>query len=117
LILMFPQERVSQANFEKIELGMSQAAVQRILGPPEYQTIELGMVQGPKTYSIDFHARPEELRLRGHRDYKRQQWSSPEITIIVIWDAGGSVVCRYTGEGQRRLNPLELVWYWISRLF
>ena len=117
LVVLLPRERVTRANLEKIELDMSQAGLHGLLGPPDYQTVELGMVNGPNSYSTNFGDSAKELRLRGYRDYTRQQWHSPEITIITISDAEGRVVCKYSGEGQRRVNAIDIVWYWLRRLF
>jgi hypothetical protein len=104
----WPEDPVSRANFRGIEVGMPVAEVCRVLGAPQVDVEELGMVGGPGTYSVNFGPSAEEQRRRGFRVCRRQQWSSPDITIIVISDPEGQVVCRYSGEGQ---EP-----YWLARL-
>jgi hypothetical protein len=92
---LLPPERVTRANFEKIEIGMSNSDVQRLLGPPQLRAVDLGMVRGD-TYSVDFGGgSPPE---KGFTKCIRQQWNSPEITIVVIFDTKDTVICRYTGH-------------------
>jgi hypothetical protein len=43
----WPRERITQANFQKIQVGMSQAGLRELLGEPEYEAVEFGLVQGP----------------------------------------------------------------------
>jgi hypothetical protein len=105
---------VSRANFRRIEVGMPQAEVCSLLGAPEYEVEELGLVYGPETYTVNFGQSDEERRRRGFRDYRRQQWTSPEISIIVISDSEGKVVCRYSGKG-REPYWLALLRSWLSR--
>jgi hypothetical protein len=101
MFFLWPRRAVTLANFQRIQLGMSQADLCSLLGQPEYDTVELGLVRGPETYSLNFHESEKERLRRGFRDYRRQQWTSSEIMIIVISDPDGSVVCRYSGDGQR----------------
>ena len=117
VVLLLPPERVTRANFEKIELGMSTADVQRLLGRrPNFEMVESGIVRGPAAYSMDFD--PKGLRQDGYQDYKRQQWDSPDVIIVVVSDATGRIVCRYTAPGEgRRPSVFETAWYWIMRLF
>jgi WD40 repeat protein len=81
---------------------------------PEYDAEELGLVDGPETYTVNFGQSYEERRQRGFRDYRRQQWTSPEISIIVISEPEGRVVCRYGGKG-REPYWLALLRSWLSR--
>jgi hypothetical protein len=101
-LVLWPHGTVTRANFQRIRVGMSQADLRDLLGQPEYDTVELGLVKGSETYSLNFTESEEKRRERGFRNYRRQQWSSSEITIIAISDLEGSVVCRYAGGGQRR---------------
>jgi hypothetical protein len=102
LLLLWPPNPVTRANLARIRVGMSQAELHRVLGAPEYQTVEWGLVDGPETYITNRDQGEEERRRRGFREYRRQQWTSSEVTIIVIAEPHGQVVCRYSGEGQRR---------------
>ncbi len=40
---------ITSANFRRIEAGMSQAELRSLLGVPEYDVTELGLVDGPDT--------------------------------------------------------------------
>ena len=90
VVLLLPGERVTEANYEKIKLGMSQAEVQRLLGPPDHED-------------------------RGDSIY--QQWHSPELTIILISDGAGGVRARWSGKGKRTASVFEMLWYWMMRQF
>ena len=59
--------------------------------------MELGWVQGPALYSVNFSRDEAKLRREGYRTYRRQQWTSSELAIIVISEPEGGVVCRYRG--------------------
>jgi hypothetical protein len=91
--------QVTRSNFDRIQLGMSRADVHDLLGPPEFQVVESGLVDGPASYITNREQTDEERRRRGFRDYRREQWSSSEIEIVVISDLEGRVVCRYPGLG------------------
>jgi hypothetical protein len=86
-----------------------------LLGTPDFQGMELGRVNGPENYSFSLQPR-NELRQDGHRDYWRQQWSSSKITIGVISDLEGQVVCRYSYAIQTR-SWLEVLRKWIAWMF
>ena len=64
------------------------------------QIVESGLVDGPETYVTNRDQSDDERRRRGFRDYRRQQWTSPEIEIIAIINADGRVVCRYSCAGR-----------------
>ena len=115
VFVLWHRGAVTRASFQRIQVGMSQAELCGLLGRPEVDTMELGMVQGPDTYSIIVGGSDDERRQEGFMNYRRQQWASPEITIIVISDPDGSAVCRYSREGQSLLGWLDLVRSWISR--
>ncbi len=100
VIALWPKQRITKANFDKIQIGMSQEELRRLLGPPEFDKVEVGLVKDPNTYSITLSTPPEELRRQGHKDYRWQQWTSSEISIVVVSDMEGQVVCRYPGPGQ-----------------
>jgi hypothetical protein len=90
----------TRENFAKIVIGMSQAQVHEIFGPPDIKTMELGLVEGPDRYTINMSQSIEERRARGFEMYSHEQWSSGEITVTAILDSEGKVVCRYSGSGQ-----------------
>jgi hypothetical protein len=116
IVILLPRERVTRANFERIEIGMSVADVQTLLGRrPEVQAVDSGRVLGPSSYSVDLG--PKRLHRDGYQNYTRQQWSSPELTINVISDANGRIVCRYSHEGQRRPSVFDIVRFWLFRHF
>jgi hypothetical protein len=95
---LWPKQTITKANFDKIQVGMSQTDLFQLLGPPEYVKVEFGLVEGPETYIItDVH--PEGF-WRGSRYFQRQGWRSSEIGITVICDLNGEVVCRYSCKGE-----------------
>jgi hypothetical protein len=100
ILTSWPKQRISAANFEKIEIGMSQAELYGLLGAPEIDFVELGQVQGPDKYSINHYFSKDQLRGMGYQDYRRQEWTSSEISIVVVSDSQGQVVCRYSSEGR-----------------
>lgn len=114
--VLWPRERVTLANFQKIDLGMSQADVTALLGTPGIQVAELGFITDEKTYSVNFSLDKDDLRRKGHRDYLFQQWDSREIVIVVISDQDGHVVCKYSNDG-RKWSWRELIPSSIRRLF
>jgi hypothetical protein len=59
----------------------------------------------------------EELLRDGFQEYVRQQWYSPEITIIVVSNPSGETVCRYKGEGVAAKPWLDAFRSWLSRRF
>jgi hypothetical protein len=110
VLMLWPQERITRQNFGRIRLGMSQAEIHQLLGSPHYQVVEIGLVREPELYATNRWLSTEEKRRSGYRDYRREQWSSPELSISVIMDLQGEVVCRYTGPGHR------WEWNWITFL-
>jgi hypothetical protein len=116
VFVSWPRGAVTRANFQRIQVGMSQADLSGLLGPPDYDTVELGLVQGPETYTVSFGESDDERHRRGFRNYRRQQWTSSEVEIVVISDSAGSVVCRYRSEGQSS-SWLDFLRSWISRSF
>jgi hypothetical protein len=103
-VFFWPRERDSLANFQKIRIGMSQAELLGLLGPPNSATAELGLVVGPDKYGRGFRGPEIEAKKRKHgfRDYLRQEWGSADrqhvppksVSIVVISDLEGKVVCR-----------------------
>jgi hypothetical protein len=106
VILLLSRERVTRVNFEKIKLGMSQADVERLLGP----AVETQPVCN--TWKVW----PQELREEGYQDCAFQRWSSARMTIILITDATGTVVDRFEFGDSSLVSEStfwETVWYWI----
>jgi hypothetical protein len=99
--LLWPKQRITQANFEKIQVGMSQEELHQLLGTPYSEVVELGLVIDPHTF-LPPSGTPAELRQKGYKEYRWQFWASSEITIGVISDTEGQVVCRYSQPGQER---------------
>jgi hypothetical protein len=93
VVLLLPRERVTRANFEKIEIGMSLADVERLLGPPSGRQPMLGMFQDGR-FVWDGLDGAEELRRKGYGDYDMLGWASPGIEIVVFFDIHGIVVDR-----------------------
>ena len=50
ILTSWPKQRISAANFEKIEIGMSQAELYGLLGAPGHDSLLFGKVEGPKTF-------------------------------------------------------------------
>jgi hypothetical protein len=92
---------ITEATFTEIRIGMSLADLTDLLGKPSLEMAELGKVDGPEDYILNFAEPEAERRARGFQDYERRQWTGRDITIIVITDPAGNVVCRYKSEGRR----------------
>ena len=115
LVFVWPKGHVTRASFAKIRIGMSQSELHDLLGcAPDHRAMDLGRVDGPDRYAVNFAIDPKELRRKGYQDYWREQWTSAEVTITVITDLKGQVVCRYSGGGQSRLRDF---WNWFSTQF
>ena len=105
LYLMF-REKVTRSSFAKIEIGMSRDEVRRLLGgSASHQQARLGLVNSPYSYSTNSHYDEKTLRGWGYRDYQFEQWDSPEVTIVVIFDLGGRVACRSRGKAKEESTP------------
>ena len=99
------EARISRGNYARIHRGMSEADVMRLLGSPDHDMMQFGLVsaaEGPGAYAANFLGPTPELRKRGYKDYRFLQWASPQITIVIICDKSGSVAAKYTGVGQER---------------
>ena len=115
VVLLLPRERVTRANFEKIEIGMSVADVETLLGPPDFEWYD-AIVPKPRTLDSGPHGREQD-----YEQSTGQGWNSAEITILVTADANGRIVRRDSADGRRRANAFEMVWaeihWWIMRFF
>jgi hypothetical protein len=101
VLAVWPREVITKKNFARIQVGMTQSDLYDLLGAPQYQTVEIGLVNGPESYATNSHISAEEKHRRGFRQYRRDQWTSAECTISAISDAQGRVVCRYVSSGER----------------
>jgi hypothetical protein len=107
-------ERVTRQKFGAIRIGMSQTELRHLLGPPDFQVVETGLVSGPGEYTTNSFISEEEKRRRGFQKYQRQQWASREVSIVVVSDLQGQTVCRYAGPGHK-LDWIALLRGWLSR--
>jgi hypothetical protein len=135
-LALWPKQRITAANYDKIQIGMSQAELRGVLGPPqrvedfvgqfcgeEFISVENGMLvrtfrvgdQGFIT-ALDYnysHYGKDELRRMGFKDYQRQVWISSEISIVLITNQEGHVADRFSGEGVtwnwRRFLPFKIL--------
>src|SRR5260370_38682790 len=102
-LALWPRQRITQANFDRIQVGMFQAELLELLGPPEFDKLELGLVLDSDNYAVNHFYPEEHLRRQGYQEYRWQQWTSSEICIVVVSDLQeGQAVCRYSGEGRRQ---------------
>jgi hypothetical protein len=96
---LWPKQRITKANFDKIQAGMSQEELRQLLGTPYFDNVQLGLVIDPQTFAPP-SGPPGELRRKGYKEYRWQNWASSEISIGVVSDSEGQVVCRYSQPGQ-----------------
>jgi hypothetical protein len=113
-LAFLPSIRITAANYDRIQVGMTQAELYDLLGPPESQTVELALAEWPETFVVNFSQSEAERRRRGFRDCRREQWVSSYMEIIVVSDLEGRVVCRYTGPG-RKPYWLLILRSWLRR--
>ena len=115
LVAISLKGRVTHASFARIRIGMSRDELHALLGrKPDIQVMNVGKVNGPDNYLTRPGADPKELRGEGYQDYRFEQWTSAEVSIMVITDLKDQVVCRYSGEGQGRIRDF---WNWLSAWF
>lgn len=81
-------------GFDKIEIGMTVSEVEAELGGPgSFARTQMGKVVDTMTFKIN--DRPEVQKRENHQIYNVRQWQSGDAIIVVIFDDGGRVVCRY----------------------
>lgn len=98
-VAFWHRERITPLTFAKIRLGMSPQELRGLLVSPDFQAIEFGRIDGQERYFTNSIQTQDERRRRGYREYKREQWSSRQLTIIAVSSLDGRVVARYTGSG------------------
>jgi len=105
----WPRQRVTEANFLKIKVGMSEADLRVLLGAPKLDEVVFGLVVAPDRFMhcdnnrkewYDNHFGKQQLLELGYRNYRRQEWTSSEITIVAVFNQQGPLVCWYKGEGE-----------------
>lgn len=79
---------------------MDEEIVTKILGHPDRRKKRLGIVQDDGTFGTNAHVAPAKLRSQGYQDYEQLQWTSPEITIVVVVNSHGLVETSYAKDGQ-----------------
>jgi hypothetical protein len=99
---LWPKQKITKANFNKIQIGVPQGELCRLLGNPEFDAVELGTVRDAKNYATNDYYKRDQLLGMGYQDFRHQQWISSEISINVISDLNGDVVCRYSGPGREQ---------------
>ncbi len=100
------ESKISLSNFQSIEVGMDEAIVTKILGHPDRRKMRLGYVRDDGTFGTNAHVAPAKLRSQGYKNYEQLQWTSPEITIVVVINSHGSVATSYSKNGQS-IDPLS----------
>ena len=92
------RDRVSQATFDKVELGMTFTEVDDLFRrKPDHFTNVDGTVHDPSTFLIHYSTGRAAVT---HPTHRLHQWTSSELTAVVVFNRDGLVVCRYTGESQ-----------------
>jgi hypothetical protein len=121
-MVLWPVERVTWEDFDRIGIGMTRSEVRRLLVRwPDEQFVAEGQVVGPKAFHWG--------RIPGHRDdppgrfpaYHVEAWEAPGLSIIVVFENNDRVGCRFTGTGHGRKDWLAVLLPsyrgWIARLF
>jgi len=102
--LYFHRDRVTQSAFDRIEVGVPLDDVQALLGRgSDHVWKTLGRIESPDVFVTNRDPIvQEEMK---HRMYHLYQWQSSELTIVIVVDDAGQVVCRYRSE------PVVEPWY------
>jgi hypothetical protein len=115
LFVAWPKNPITRANVARLQIGISQAELRHLLGEPDSQIVESGLVDGPEHYITNRDLSDDERRRRGFREYRREEWTSAEVDVVVISDTEGRVVCKYSGPGQPT-DWFARLRFWLSRL-
>jgi hypothetical protein len=120
-MVLWPVERVTWENFDRIGIGMTRSEVRKILVRwPDEQFVAECRILGPNSFTW--------ARTRGRRDdptglsrkYHFEAWDAPGLAIVVVFD-DDRVACRCTGTSQGREDWLTRLFPsyrgWIARLF
>jgi hypothetical protein len=87
------------AEFAAIQPGMTHDEVERRLGKkPGYQKMMLGKVISPTSFASNSNPLPKDRHR--YQQYDFQQWTTSELTVMIVFDLEGRVVCRYSSAGQ-----------------
>jgi hypothetical protein len=102
--LYLHRDRVTLSNFGSIEVDVPLKEVEALLGRgPDHIWKTLGRVESPDVFVTN--ADPIVQEKMTHRMYHLYQWQSSELTIVVVVDEAGKVVCRYQS------GPVVEPWY------
>lgn len=90
-------DQVTQASFDKLGMEMTFSEVDELFGrePDQVRNIH-GIVLDESTFTTHI---PEGTQPEDQRVYRVHQWTSAELTAVVIFEKG-RVVCRYARDGQ-----------------
>lgn len=108
---LLPQ--VTATNYDRIRHSMSMQEVRQLLGRPDYDQTEYGIIGISGAYVTNDSLSDEEKIDLGYQKYRRLQWTSREITIVVVFDMNGLVATRYSGDGQNSAGWWR--WWWAKR--
>ncbi len=100
-------------GFAAVKPGMTHDEVENRLGmPPSYQQLMLGRVDSPTQFASNSNPLPQDRHQYQQFDFR--QWTTRDLTAMVIFDLEGRVVCKYSAAGQSRW-PRNL--YELLRIF
>jgi hypothetical protein len=121
-MVLWPVERVTWENFDRIGIGMTRAEVRRVLVQrPDEQLRVRGHVLGPERFHRAMTKRPGRDSSDYWPEYHVEVWESPGLAIVVVFDGDDRVACRYTGTGHSRRDWLDALFPslrgWLARLF
>ena len=91
--------RVTPDNYLRISDSMTFQETVDLLGSPDYDTTEQGLISGSGTYVTNAFLSATEKRELGYKTYRRVQWTSPTISIIVVFDRNDRVATHYRSDG------------------
>lgn len=89
--VLWSRTGVTADNFNRIQVGMTDAEVATLLGEqPKKSLLLLGRIAGPDAFVSD-----------GQTSwYTYREWRNGMITIVTVSDPqSGRVLCRYSGQG------------------
>ena len=78
---------------------MTISDVQQLLGHPDYDDIEFGVIGSTGAYVTNDLLTDDEKRKLGYQKYRRLQWTSRELSIIVVFDMHEQVATCSRGDG------------------
>ena len=120
---VWPLERVTWENFDRIRIGMGKPEVRRIfVRRPDESFARTGRVASPTR--MDWDAIPAPIKTsprQGFLAYRVESWEGPGLSIAVVFDAQDRVACRLTGPSHGRKRWTESLpqpaRVWLARIF